>query len=107
MNDFSKLIDETDPVGSVFAPLIGLPAWNVQKGQGSFLTFDFGAPHLSITEPIAALATCDQFDNMGHDCSDSPWRADLCFHKALFRAKGKSISDYGTRDFPATRGAEM
>jgi hypothetical protein len=25
----------------------------VQKGQGSILTFEFGAPHLSIHEPIA------------------------------------------------------
>jgi hypothetical protein len=46
-------LNEADPVGSAFASLIGLPAWGVQKGQGSMLTFEFGAPHLSIREPIA------------------------------------------------------
>jgi len=45
-------LDERDPIGSVFAELIGLPCWGVQKGHGSMLTFEFGAPHLSIREPI-------------------------------------------------------
>jgi hypothetical protein len=49
----SELLDEADPIGSAFARIIGLPAWRVQKGHGSFLTFEFGAPHLSIREPIA------------------------------------------------------
>ncbi len=35
----------------VFAPLLGLPAWSVEKGQGSFLTMEFGEPHLKIREP--------------------------------------------------------
>jgi hypothetical protein len=52
MTDFSELIDEADPVRSAFSRLIGLPAWCVQKGHGSILTFQFGAPHLSIREPI-------------------------------------------------------
>jgi hypothetical protein len=61
MGDAFK-IDEADPIGSVFAPLIGLPAWNVKKGHGSFLTFEFGTPHLYIREPrepIAELSTQD------------------------------------------------
>ena len=51
--DNSDLLDETDPVRSAFAQVIGLPAWRVQKGHGSFLTFEFGTPHLAIREPIA------------------------------------------------------
>ncbi|WNJ89229.1 hypothetical protein [Bosea sp. 685] len=47
-----SLIDENDPVQSVFAPVLGLPAWSVQKGQGSMLTFEFGNPSLYIREPI-------------------------------------------------------
>jgi hypothetical protein len=52
-------IDETDPIGSVLAPLIGLPAWSVKKVHGSILTFEFGTPHLYIREPrpIAELST--------------------------------------------------
>lgn len=61
MDNQTTMLDETDPVGSVFAPLLGLPCWNVQKGQGSFLTFEFGDPSLQIREPIesttAASAT--------------------------------------------------
>ena len=29
------------------------PAWSVTKGQGSFLTFEFGQPVLHIREPLA------------------------------------------------------
>ncbi len=35
-----------------FAPLIGLPCWQVQQGVGSFLTLEFGIPHLRIAEPL-------------------------------------------------------
>jgi len=30
--------------------MLGLPAWNVQQGHGSFLTFEFGEPKLEINE---------------------------------------------------------
>jgi len=32
----------------------GLLAWQVRRGHGSFLTIEFGMPHLSVTEPIIA-----------------------------------------------------
>jgi hypothetical protein len=35
-------------------PMIGLLAWQVRRGHGSFLTIEFGMPHLSVTEPIIA-----------------------------------------------------
>jgi hypothetical protein len=57
MDDFTTLFDKADPVGSTFAPLLGLPAWGVQKGQGSMLTFEFGAPYLLIREPVANPST--------------------------------------------------
>ncbi|HYD51450.1 MAG TPA: hypothetical protein VEA99_02440 [Gemmatimonadaceae bacterium] len=31
-----------------FDPLIGLPAWMVRRGHGSFITMEFGEPHLQI-----------------------------------------------------------
>ncbi len=36
----------------VFRPVYGLPCWGVQPGCGSFLTLEFGEPHLRIREPI-------------------------------------------------------
>jgi hypothetical protein len=37
-----------------FLPLYGLPCWNVRPGYGSFLTIEFGEPHLKIREPHRA-----------------------------------------------------
>ena len=34
-----------------FAPLSGLPCWDVRQGYGSFVTMNFGQPHLDVTEP--------------------------------------------------------
>ena len=46
--------DPDDPVGSVFAPIIGLPTWNVSRGYASFLTFEFGVPSLRVREAYAS-----------------------------------------------------
>jgi hypothetical protein len=37
-----------------FGELQELPCWGVQRGHGSFLTFEFGDPHLRIREPVTA-----------------------------------------------------
>jgi len=44
--------DPADPIGSVFAGVVGKRAWLVRKGYGSFLTMEFGEPHLEVREPI-------------------------------------------------------
>jgi len=38
----------------LFGEIYGMPAWRVSPGWGSFLTLEFGDPHLEIREPIAA-----------------------------------------------------
>lgn len=45
---------ESGEIGRIWAAIYGNPAWSVQKGHGSFLTFEFGAPSLRIREPKAA-----------------------------------------------------
>ena len=40
-----------DPVTRAFKPMLGLPAWGGMKGQGSMMSFEFGAPRLTIREP--------------------------------------------------------
>jgi hypothetical protein len=37
-----------------FKPVIGQLVWCVRRGHGSFLTMEFGMPHLSVREPTAA-----------------------------------------------------
>jgi hypothetical protein len=44
--------DPSNPIGCVFADVIDKPAWNVRKGHGSFLTFEFGEPRLEIGKPM-------------------------------------------------------
>lgn len=40
-----------DVVADCFRPLIGQPCWGVYNGYGSWLTLNFGTPHLEIREP--------------------------------------------------------
>ncbi len=47
-------------MASPLVPLIGQLAWNVRRGVGSFLTMEFGAPHLSVREPIEARHTTNE-----------------------------------------------
>jgi hypothetical protein len=32
--------------------ILGKPCWNVKRGHGSFLTLEFGQPHLVVWEPL-------------------------------------------------------
>ena len=45
-------VEATDPISKVFADIIGKPAWLVRRGYASYLTFEFGEPHLEFREPI-------------------------------------------------------
>ncbi|WP_265564467.1 hypothetical protein [Sphingomicrobium arenosum] len=38
------------PLDNYINPMLGLVAWGVQQGHGSFLTFEFGEPELRIEE---------------------------------------------------------
>jgi hypothetical protein len=39
-------------VERLFAPIIGQIVWSTKRGHGSFLTLEFGNPHLAVREPI-------------------------------------------------------
>jgi hypothetical protein len=43
-------------VDDFFRKVYGMPAWNVQPGYGTFVTFEFGSPHLVVDEPIKSKA---------------------------------------------------
>lgn len=44
-----------DPLGQCVRPILGLPAWGVKQGYGSFLTLDFGEPMLEVSEQRSGL----------------------------------------------------
>jgi hypothetical protein len=48
---------EFSVINHLFHPLHDKPCWLVQPGYGSFLTFEFGAPRLTIREPYDGAAT--------------------------------------------------
>ena len=39
-----------------FTRLLGMPCWGVSRGFGSFLTLEFGSPHLVIRDPMPTTA---------------------------------------------------
>jgi hypothetical protein len=51
---FVREISYLNIVQARFQALYGLPCWNVRPGYGSFLTMEFGDPHLKIREPREA-----------------------------------------------------
>jgi hypothetical protein len=44
-------------VAEHFSPLLGLPAWCVSRGHGSFVTFEFGAPRLEVSRVLSIPGT--------------------------------------------------
>lgn len=48
-------------IKSIIEKIYNLPCWSVKQGHGSFLTFEFGEPHLKIVEPRPAEGiTCQK-----------------------------------------------
>jgi len=43
-------------IRSALGRLYGLPSWQVKKGYGSFLTLEFGRPHLHVREPYRSTS---------------------------------------------------
>ena len=41
----------TQKIQDLFRPLIGQVIWSVRGGYGSFLTLEFGNPHIAVSEP--------------------------------------------------------
>ena len=43
-------------IEGIFAPMVGSLVWDARRGHGSFLTMEFGQPHLSVREPVASAS---------------------------------------------------
>jgi hypothetical protein len=50
------MLSQVPIIEDVFIPIYGKPCWQFQQGYGSFLTLEFGEPHLHIREPWQAGA---------------------------------------------------
>ena len=40
------------PISEILQPILGHPSWLVQCGYGSFITMEFGAPEVTVGQPI-------------------------------------------------------
>jgi hypothetical protein len=47
-----SVMTATQQVQDLIRPLVGKLAWNVRGGHGSFLTLEFGEPHIAVREPL-------------------------------------------------------
>lgn len=43
--------DDVSGITTVFGPLLGRHVWQAKRGYGTFLTMEFGEPHIDIREP--------------------------------------------------------
>lgn len=52
------MIDKSEPFdeNKIFSSLIGTPAWSVAAEFGTYITMQFGTPHLYIRDPITPSA---------------------------------------------------
>ena len=53
-----------DPITTAYTPLIGLPCWGVERGQGSILSIQFGSPHLIVREPYVSTSPSDKLQKL-------------------------------------------
>ena len=45
-----------DEVTKAFAPVLGMPTWQVKQGYGSFVTFEFGEPTLEVHYKLSKVS---------------------------------------------------
>lgn len=50
----------TISLNQLFSGLIAVPSWNVKKGHGSFVTFEFGSPSIEIS-PVRPIKATPEF----------------------------------------------
>jgi hypothetical protein len=102
-----------NPIEAAFLPVYGLPCWNVRPGYGSFLTLEFGEPHLEVHEPRPSRAGASQRVNhflaRRHVFVHGEWHLWIyCCRWAVYR-DGKRIGHSnldGTSKRPIRRAAE-
>jgi len=85
----------------VFKRIYGKPCWDVRPGHGSFLTFEFGKPHLKVYEVIVASkgASAKPRERLArrqaYVCGDWHLWIYCCNWEVL--SKGKHVGDSSTK----------
>lgn len=92
----------------VFAPLYRTPSWNVQKGHGSFLTFEFGAPILETERIVESWPTPFGF-NCRHRSAFVHGEWHLWIYLCAWRMKqdGHVMAESDSDDLPVARACAV
>lgn len=94
----------------IFKSVLGKPCWNVKVGHGSFLTLEFGRPHLEIREPIVAAkrSTKRVRDRLARRqvVVHGQWHLWLMYCDWVVLKKGKRLGDSRTKK-SARRAADF
>jgi hypothetical protein len=88
-------------IEKVFERILGKPCWDVKPGHGSFLTLEFGSPHLEVREPIAARkgASTKVREHLARRQVDprGEWHLWIMYCDWEVHCKGKSVGDSSTK----------
>lgn len=103
-------------VRSIFAKLANTPVWGVRRGVGSFLTMEFGVPHLEIREPKEAAPNIPESARIilqrRHVWVRGDWHlwiedCDWAIESFGLKATCKSKSDYIDRTLKTIEGQKI
>jgi hypothetical protein len=85
----------------VFKGILGKLSWDVKPGHGSFLTMEFGKPHLEVREPIATrkgvTAKVKQQLARRHVYVRGAWHFWIMYCDWEVRCNGKRVGDSSTK----------
>jgi hypothetical protein len=88
-------------IEKVFERILGKPCWDVKPGHGSFLTMEFGRPHLEVREPIAARkgVSAKVREHLARRQVDArgEWHLWIMYCDWEVRCRGKLVGDGSTR----------
>lgn len=91
-------------IDEIFKPLIGKYCWSAQKGYGSFLTFEFGDPHVDIYEKYRTKDGIRELRRLTAVHGDWHLWIYLCDWVVYTHGKVKAKSSSRTRDIDRAMG---
>jgi hypothetical protein len=93
-----------------FRRIYGKPCWGVTGGYGSFLTFEFGKPHIAVRGPIVAPKNASnkirKIYARRHVCPRGQWHLWIYCCDWEVRSRGRSVGD-GSTDTKTERAANF
>jgi hypothetical protein len=84
-----------------FSRLVGKPCWEVKRGFGSFLTIEFGEPHLEVREPRESTSELKKVRDLISRRTvhvRGEWHLWIyCCHWGVFDGSGRLVGDTSSK----------